>query len=494
MIMNSYRKGIVLSRKWVLGPAGFVAAAALTASCGSVNAGQVAHTQAAAGSKSKVAERLRSTLDGLRFQEVLDTAPPGSQAQARLLDDAFDKEARQTPRARTNAAGTKAAAAAEPIVQQPQIDATVIELNGKGRPVSAGTVLMSPKYKNGVVVPLDKNLSTQDVRWRQWDDKGWYANKGQGTIDVVPGREKAPLDHMLAYPASVLKLMVNFGVLRLVDRGEVKLDSTYEYKPTEISSLCGGASAKTVRTYIDESLTASSNASSCALIKLLHDHKAVDPLNKTFQDLGLTTLQLKGTNPVNGGHWGNPVTMSSLDTAKLLALVNGVPGKAWTAPNGRPVTSAVLSPASRRFFVNELKQQGFNDMLSSVNRCGGAYPAPGLPNAAPSRWIGADGTVTVAGAKFGRDVRPCNKKAEVSFAHKTGWVNNSAGDAGIVRALPGKGGRSYVIVVFSNLGTQYVDANRTATPPGVYPYTYTEKFAKLGRLMDAYEKRRAAGR
>ena len=98
---------------------------------------------------------------------------------------------------------------------------------------------------------------------------------------------------------------------------------------------------------------------------------------------------------------------------------------------------------------------------------------------------------TVDGNKFGRDVRPCNAKAEVTFAHKTGWVNNSAGDAGIVKALPGRGGRSYIIVVFSNLGTQYIDADRPATPAGIYPFTYTEKFAQLGRLMDTYEKRRA---
>ncbi len=431
---------------------------------------------------SKVGRHLRQAMDDLKFQEVLDTAPPSS-AQARVQQNPVDKD--RDPRARVSTA-----AAPQPIVQQPQLDATVIELDRRGRPVSSGTVLMSPLYKNGVVVPVDRNLSTTSVRWRQWDDAGWYKNKGQGTIDVVPGRENAPIDHMLDYPASVLKLMVNFGVLRLADQGTIKLDDTYSYEPAQISSLCGGASRKTIRQYMDASLTYSSNGASCALIKMLHDHQAIDPLNQTFQDLGLETLQLKGTNPVNGGRWSNSITMSSLDTAKLLTLVNGAPGRVWTAPNGKPVTSAVLSAESRKFFKDELVQQGFNDMLSSANWCGGDYPAPGIPNAVPSRWIGADGTVTVDGNKFGRDVRPCNEKAEVSFAHKTGWVNNTAADAGIVRALPGKGGRSYVVVVFSNLGTQYVDAGRPATPPGIYPFSYTEKFAKLGRLIDAYEKHR----
>ncbi|MFC5749594.1 serine hydrolase [Actinomadura rugatobispora] len=464
-----------------------LALAGCGAQAGPVDTSRVAGTENAEA--SAVAHRLQKTLDALRFQEVLDTAPPGS-AQARTLMNAVDKEARNTPRQRQSLLA--AAPDAKPIVQQPQIDATVIELDRRGRPVSSGTVLMSPQYKNGVVVPVDRNLSTTDVRWRQWDDAGWYANKGQGSIDVVPGREGASLDFMSPYPASVLKLMVNFGVLRLVDQGTITLDGTYDYRPTETSSLCGGPTSKTVAQYVDESITWSSNAASCALVKLLHDNGAVDGLNRTFQDLGLQTLQLKNTNPASGGRWGNPVTMSSLDTAKLLTLVNGAPGTVWTAPGGKPVTSAVLSASSRKFFQDKLRSQGWNDMLSTPNWCGGAYPAAGIPHGVPSRWVGADGTVNVNGSKFGRDVRPCTKKAEVSFAHKTGWVNNSGADAGIVKALPGKGGRSYVVVVFSNLGTQYVDAGRPDTPEGIYPYAFTEKFAKLGRIIDTYEKNRAA--
>ena len=124
---------------------------------------------------------------------------------------------------------------------------------------------MSPQYPHGVVVPVDGNHHTTAVRWRQWEDDGWYTNRGQGTIDVVPGRDTAPLDFMLPYPASVLKLMVNFGVLRLVDQGVVRLDDTYDYQPTTLSSLCGGPSSNTVRGYIDASLTFSSNAASCAI-------------------------------------------------------------------------------------------------------------------------------------------------------------------------------------------------------------------------------------
>ncbi|MDX3103239.1 serine hydrolase [Nonomuraea angiospora] len=453
--------------------------------------GLVAPPPAAAaedGSASVLAHHLRRALDQLQFEQVLDTNPPvGTAGLNALRQDSVDKEARKPPK---KADLLSAVAAAEPISQQPQIDLTVIELNRAGRPVSSGTVLMSPQYPDGKVVPVDRNLHTTDVRWRQWDDAGWYANHGQGTIDVVPGRENASIDFMSPYPASVLKLMVAFGVLRLVDQGQISLDDTYDYQPTTISSLCGPASSNTVRNYLDASLTWSSNAATCAMVKLLHDRGAVDGLNQTFQDLGLETLQLKNTNPANGARWGNPVTMSSLDTAKLLMLVNGGLGTLWTAPNGTAVTAAVLSDASRAFFKGKLGDQGMNVALSTTNWCGAAYPAPGIPQLTPSRWIGADGTVTIPGQgiTYGHDVRPCNEAAEVTYAHKNGWVNNSGADAGIVKALPGKGGRTYVVTMFSNLGYQYVDSNRP--PTGAENVWFTEKFAKLGKIIDDYEKRR----
>lgn len=465
------------SRKWTRLFIGLVAATALFGSA-------TAPAQAADSHKdtSDLARQLQQTIDQLHFEQVLDLAPPAS-PQARALSATVDKDARTAQqRART----LDTAADPLPISQQPQVDTTIIELDRYGRPVSSGTVLMSPQYPHGIVVPVNGDLHTDAVRWRQWDDAGWYTNHAQGTIDIVPGRESAPIDFMEPYPASVLKLMVAFGVLQLVDKGQISLDDTYAYQPTTISSLCGEASSDTVRNYLDASLTWSSNAASCALVKLLWDQGAVDGLNQTFQDLGLETMQLKETNPDNGGHWSNPVTMTSLDTAKLLMLINGVPGKAWTAPDGNPVTDAVLSPSSRQFFKDELGQQGFNDVLSTTSWCGADYPAPGIPQLTAQRWIAADGTTTVDGDAYGHDVRPCNQTAQVTYAHKTGLVNNSASDAGIVRSLPGKAGRSYIIAMFSNLGDQYQDPNRPPTAPGAHPVAYTEKFAKLGLAMDQY--------
>jgi hypothetical protein len=372
-----------------------------------------------------IAQELRRTMDKLQFQQVLDLAPPGSAASKALPTGVNKNVVTSQQRARIYA--TKASAA-QPIVQQPQIDATVLELDKAGRIISSGTVLMSPQYPHGIVVPVDQDFHTTDVCWRQWDDAGWYTNHAQGTIDVVPGRETAPIDFMLPYPASVLKLMVNFGVLRLVDSGEISLDDVYNYQPTQVSSLCGPASSNTVGGYIDASLTWSSN---------------------------------------------------------------GAPGTLWTAPGGTPVTSAILSPSARRLVRHELGQQGWNWMLSTPNYCGAGYPAPGIPQVIAQRWIAPDGTVTVDGNYFGQDVQPCNHTAHVTFAHKPGWVSNSGADAGIVTSLPGRADRHYITAVFSNLGDQYQDPNRPPTPPGVAPVEYTQKFAQLGLAIDTYEAARS---
>jgi beta-lactamase class A len=463
-----------------------VVVASMMVASGAASAHPAPQTPAGAGASQGVglADYLRQTMDGLAFGQVLDLAPVMS---AGLAAQAVGTDKDATTHAQRAQGYAATAAAAQPISQQPQIDASVLELDDTGRIVSSATVLMSPQYPHGVVVPVDRNFHTTAVRYRQWDDTGWYTNHAQGTIDVVPGRESAPLDFMEPYPASVLKLMVTFGVLQLVDQGVVGLDDTYAYQPTTISSLCGEASSNTVRGYIDAALTISSNASACALIKLLWDHDAVDPLNQQFQDLGLETLHLAGTNPENGGHWDNTITMSSLDTAKLLALVNGGPGTLWKTPAGAPVSASVLSASSRQLFTSELGQQGWNWMLSTTNFCGRGYPAAGIPQVTAGRWLAADGTATIDGNHFGQDVRPCNQAAQVTFAHKTGWVNNSASDAGIVRSLPGRPKRHYIITVFSNLGDQYQDPQRPATPAGVVPVEYTQKFAQLGAAIDRYE-------
>ena len=303
-----------------------------------------------------------------------------------------------------------------------------------------------------------------------------------GSEDVVPGREGAPLEMMSPYPASVLKLMVGFGVLRLVDRGELALDEVVEYAPANTS--CGEPGQLTTAQWFDQMITISDNRATCALLKKLHDLGEVDPLNATFDELGLSTLQVRNTNPTTGGTWVG-INMSALDTARLLLIVSGAPGTLWRAPDGTPVTADLLGDSSRTFFLDKLADQGLNHALSTPNWCGRDYPAPGIPQRVPDRWIDADdGTVTVAGRVFGQDVRPCNATAEVTFAHKTGLSDQAGADAGIVRSLPGMPERSYIVVAFTNLGARFADAHKPADPPGIYPVAYTEKIAKLGHDID----------
>jgi hypothetical protein len=436
---------------------------------------------------ARLAAELQQAIVQQNFKNLLDTAPPGSAAAAkRSAVSKADQGYEPTAAQRLQQARTVKAATTAPIHQTPNVDATVIELGSDGHALSAANVLLSPQYPNGRIVPLDSNLSTNQVRWRSWDDTEWDANGGLGTTDVIAGENpNAPIDFMSPYPASVLKLMVGFGVMQLVDKGEIKLDDPYAYvRGGTTGSACGTNVTKPIRQFFDEMITVSKNESTCAMIKLLWDHNAVNNLNQQFVDLGLPYLRLVGTNPQNGGTWGGS-NMNALDTAKLLMIINGAAGKLWTAPNGTPVTKSLLSDSARAFFLGELGQNALSQVLSTTVWCGRAYPAPGMPAKIDSRWINpTTGTVTADGRVYGQDVRPCNAAAQVSFAHKTGFVDTSGQDAGIVHNLPAKASRNFIVVVHTNLGTRYIDVNRPADPPGIYPVVYTEKFGLLGKAID----------
>jgi hypothetical protein len=208
---------------------------------------------------------------------------------------------------------------------------------------------------------------------------------------------------------------------------------------------------------------------------------------------------VNGTDPASGANWGiGKLTMTSLDTARLLLLVNGAPDVLWRTPGGKPVRADVLSSESRDLFLDLLGDQGWNDILTTANWCGRGYPTPGIPSLVADRWVDEDaGTVTVAGKQFGQDVRPCNDRAEVSFAHKTGFTYNYLADAGIVRSLNGEDG-DYVIVMMSNLGYRYSDPRQAGVtkpvcgddPAQDQGVCYTEKFAGLGRAVDDIVRRR----
>jgi hypothetical protein len=477
-------------RRWYAGIAAVaIAGIAAGATAVAVTGSASAETDGGHGWRSaRLAVELKAAINKQNFAGVLDTTPPNSAAARRFAPSAAEKDGMEPPVAQI-AKQLKAlatASTAAPIHQNPQLDAAVIELDRSGRPVSAADVVMSPQYPNGKIVPLDDNLSTNKVRFRAWDDTTWDTNNGLGTVDAFPGRENAPIDFMEPYPASVFKVMVGFGILQLVDKGQLSLDDTYAYDPTgaPAGSSCGGKKTKTVGQFFDEMITVSNNMSACAMTKLLMQRNAVTPLNQQFADMGLPMLQIKGERPADGGRWVDNI-MGSLDTAKLFLILNGTPGTLWKAPNGTPVNRSVLSDASRAYFQKELGEQGLNQVLSTTNWCGRAYPTPGIPQKIADRWVNpTTGTVTADGRVYGQDVRPCQAKAQVTFAHKTGLADTSGNDAGVVHSLPGKNGHNYIVVVNCNLGYRYVDPNRPADPAGIYAVQYSQKYGDLGLAID----------
>jgi hypothetical protein len=381
------------------------------------------------------------------------------------------------------------------IAHVPNVDVAVIALDTQGRATAAANVLLSRDYPRGQVVPIDGNWGTTAVRFTRWRQSRFDGFQGRGT-DIVGGRSQAPYQFMAPYPASVFKVMVAYEVMRQVDRGRLHLASRLGYAGRPASGLCGPGTS-TVRGWMDAMITWSSNQAACALIVRLHRLGAIGALNADLRSLGLATMQVTGTRASNGANWQDgALNMTALDTARLFWLIDGGQGTLWHRPDGRAVTAGELKPGSRAFLKRLLGQDAFADTLSTTVWCGQrrfgrVYPAAGIPQLEPARWLDRRGHVVVpgTGADFGRDVRPCNGQAQVTFAHKIGLVDIAASDAGIVTALPGQPYRHYVIAMFTNLGSAYGDPDWSRA--GVNPcgaslgLCRTEKFAQLGGLIDA---------
>jgi hypothetical protein len=430
---------------------------------------------------------------------------------------------------------------AGPVAYMPNVDVAVIELGPDGRATRAANVLLSRDHPSGITVAIDPSTyEAGQVRWRRWDidrynggtfnqttgeqetTKGWTDNPAlTAADDIVAGREAAPVQFMAPYPASLFKIVVAFRIMRLVDAGQLSLKQRYTYAPTatvqQLDSVpgekamsdrplhgraprAGARSAargetRTIADWMEPMITVSDNTSTKALLKLLHDRNDFPAMHAELRGLGLRTLQINGTDPATGGNWQpGSIHMTSMDTARLLWLVEGGQGTLWTRPDGSPVTAAVLSASSRSYLRSLLDDQGFHEALSTSNFCGAPNVEPGIPARVPSRWIDRrTGTVTVDGFAYGQDVRPCNAAAEVVFGHKTGLTFNYGSNAGIVRSLPGQPDRRYVISFISSLGWRYTDpvfVDRRIYPcyDAVGPICYTQRIPALARQLDGYLK------
>jgi hypothetical protein len=182
--------------------------------------------------------------------------------------------------------------------------------------------------------------------------------------------------------------------------------------------------------------------------------------------------------------------MSAFDTARLLWLIDGAPGTLWHGADGREITSKMLTDVSRTTLKKMLLEQGWNEALSTANYPGAPNVRAGIPAKVTERWINStNGHAMVEWVDFGVDIRESNAKAEVTFAHKTGLTFNYGSDAGIVRSLPGKPFRHYIIALFGNLGWRFADevfATRSKSPSmdKVSPVSYTQRIPALGKQID----------
>lgn len=390
--------------------------------------------------------------------------------------------------------------------QTPQVDVAVIELDEQGHIRDRANVLVSRDYPHGVIAPIDENLDSSSVRWLRWDQNRFDGSGvyGEGT-ELVPDRTDAPLQYMSTYPASLLKSMVAFGLVFLSDHQAIDLTSNYTYNGV----------SKPIQQWTAEMIQMSNNTSAQAMIKYLHEvtyqgQSGIEFLNSELKRLGLSTLQIEGTNPDNGGNWSNGgVTMTAFDTARLdLLLDGGDGGLLWTTADGTEVNSDVLTNSGRQWLLDIWSGSAYHWMLDTGNFCNwttpytGAtqYPAKGIPAVVPESSLNPDGTSKIQwdGSPFATvDVRACNATAEVTYYNKYGLTYNAGSDAGIVKSLPNKPFRHYVIAVMSNLGYRYGDA--ALAPAGnpclndaVSAYCYTERFPIMAAQLDSAMKRRGS--
>lgn len=389
---------------------------------------------------------------------------------------------------------------AQPIRALPNVDVAVIELDRQGQVVGAANVLLDRDKAEGHQVRIDpRTLEATGVEFSQWRTARWSTQSawdaGPAPDDVLAGAG-SDVEFMIPYPASALKVMVAYAVLRLVDQGTVALDTPV----LNAAPSCGNANqTRTVEQWLDAMITVSGNGPTCALLQLLHREGELEEANRHFvEDLGLTTFRMVPGNIPNGSIWLDAparMTMGAMDTARFMLLFAGSSRQLYRGPDGRPVREDVLSAESREVFQGLLAEQGFHEVLSTGLLCGSQDTVPGIPALVPERFISpTTGNGIVAGINFGFDVRPCNETAEVTFAHKTGLISVAGNDTGIVRALPGEDGRWYVVALHASVGSRFSDSAFATSWPdacGGAPFVcYPSAYARMGAAIDQLVKDR----
>lgn len=300
----------------------------------------------------------------------------------------------------------------QPMVLMPSIDLALV-LFTRGRAPCWANVLFSREHPLGVAGEIGtdggslRNLRFDtDQRNAAGDSVAWLPGSNWARLDWVPLAGSGALRFVAPYPASLLKLMVAVGVGLAVDAGRCAW-------PAELEPM----------------IAISDNDATDACVALLHRTRMIDMLNQRLADLGLATLQLRGTTPAGG--WRNAdgagvgrIQMTAWDTVRLLWLLDADAPPAPWLPRG----TTLLRPATRDHLRSVLARQQLDHILSSGSLRGVPGWLAGLPDAP-------------------------------QFAHKTGNTDNYAADAGIVRS----GDTHYIVALLSNLGKRYAPHERCAT-------------------------------
>jgi hypothetical protein len=404
----------------------------------------------------------------------------------------------------------------QPVAETPSLDISVIAFP-EGCAPAVANILLSRDLPEGYRASIDAvTFEVNGVRWmrdrrdaRTGESVLWRKGAdwdAQRLTPLAPGRPG--IRFVVPYPASAVKILPAIGVLRLVDRGAVRLDDPLDHDGRTASVL----------TWLDEMITVSSNAATFALTRLLHAHGEIvaeesdaerarpcdertarretrNALHEVLDRVGLDTLRYSRTRPCDGSFLNSAGAgvgehhMTSWDAVRLLWLLDqSAPVPSWQVA-GRPVPGDVLSAASKQLLVDRLLgEQALHEALSSTLTCGQPGRAEGIPARLADRWLtspaAGDFSVRLGETRHTEDVRSCNERAEVLFAHKTGLTENYGSDIGIVRGLAAAPGRPatrhYLIGLLSNLGSRYTPSCASGG------LCYTQKIPALGKAIDDF--------
>ncbi|MEN9810906.1 MAG: hypothetical protein RLZZ488_2473 [Pseudomonadota bacterium] len=359
---------------------------------------------------------------------------------------------------------------------------------------------------------------------------------------INPESEDAVTNFMSPYPASIFKMLVHARVLKhLKENGPLEKQLTQKFTYDFGTADVQDDVTLTIGEYLDAMIQWSGNKATAAMIQFLHKNgeileselkdeagypaapPTVNKINDLFSELGLASLQMNRTR-AKDGLWGNRdtmylkdsssvshISMPSWDVARMLWVMRTnrktpiAERPRWTRQDGLNMNPFSISDDVKTAFWKNLDNQLFHEVLSNTLHCnqkdGGVF---GIPARVPEKWMNAQQLRLPVGTfpfvfepdelkgeyNFSKQIAECQKKAEVTFASKTGLTSVSGSHAGLVKGLSERGfEREYIVVLNSSLGSRFTDAERLSgervIPCFDNTLCYTKRINQLGANIDS---------